>query len=66
MKSPYRWLVLAVFMLVTFINQASWITFAPITGEAARHYGTSDLVIGLLSMVFMIVYVLLAIPSAWV
>ena len=66
MKSPYRWLVLAVFMLVAFINQASWITFAPITGEAARHYGTSDLVIGLLSMVFMIVYVLLAIPSAWV
>lgn len=66
MKSPYRWLVLAVFMLVTFINQASWITFAPITGEAARYYGTSDLVIGLLSMVFMIVYVLLAIPSAWV
>jgi cyanate permease len=66
MKNPYRWLVLAVFMLVTFINQASWITFAPITGEAARHYGTSDLVIGLMSMVFMIVYVLLAIPSAWV
>jgi hypothetical protein len=40
MKRPYRWLVLAVFMLVTFINQACWITFAPITGEAARHYGT--------------------------
>ena len=66
MKRSYRWLVLAAFMLVTFINQASWITFAPITSEAARHYGTSDLVIGLLSMVFMIVYVLLAIPSAWV
>jgi len=65
-KSPYRWLVLLVFMLVAFVNQASWITFAPITGEAARHYGTSDLVIGLLSMVFMIVYILLAIPSAWV
>jgi cyanate permease len=66
MKSPYRWLVLVVFMLVTFINQACWITFAPITGEAAQHWGTSDLVIGLLSMVFMIVYILLAIPSAWV
>ena len=63
---PYRWLVLVAFMLVAFINQATWITFAPITGEAARHYGTSDLVIGLMSMVFMIVYVLLAIPSAWV
>jgi cyanate permease len=64
-KHAYRWLVLGVFMLVSFVNQASWITFAPITGEAARHFGTSDLLIGLLSMVFMIVYVLLAIPSAW-
>jgi cyanate permease len=64
--SPYRWLVLVAFMLVAFINQASWITFAPITSEAAQYYGTSDLIIGLMSMVFMIVYVLLAIPSAWV
>ena len=63
--SAYRWLVLSAFMLVTFINQAAWITFAPITSEAARYFGTSDLVIGLLSMVFMIVYVLLAIPAAW-
>lgn len=62
----YRWLVLTAFMLVTFVNQACWITFAPITSEAARFYGTSELVIGLMSMVFMIVYVLLAIPAAWV
>jgi len=65
MKSSYRWAVLAAFMLVTFVNQASWITFAPVTGEAARHFATTDLVIGLLSMVFMIVYVLLAVPAAW-
>jgi cyanate permease len=63
---PYRWLVLIAFMLVTFVNQASWITFAPITGEAAEFYSTSELVIGLLSMVFMILYVLLVIPAAWV
>jgi cyanate permease len=61
-----RWLVLAAFMLVTIVNQASWITFAPITGTAAEFYHTSDLMIGLLSMVFMIIYVLIVIPSAWV
>ena len=64
-ESGYRWLVLAAFMLVTIVNQASWITFAPVTGEAARHYGTTDLMIGLLSMVFMVIYVLIVIPSAW-
>ncbi len=61
-----RWLVLAAFMLVTLVNQGCWITFAPITGTAAGFYGTSELMIGLLSMVFMIVYVLIVIPSAWI
>jgi len=60
-----RWLVLAAFMLVTIVNQACWITFAPITGAAAAYYGTSELMIGLLSMIFMIIYVLIVIPSAW-
>lgn len=62
----YRWLVLAVFMLVAVLNQLLWITFAPITGAAASFYGTTDLVIGLLSMVFMVVYIIIALPSAWV
>ena len=63
--SSYRWMVLAVFMLLTAANQAAWITFAPITGEAASFWGTSDLVIGLLSLVFMAVYVLMFLPAAW-
>ncbi len=58
-------MVLAVFMLLTAANQAAWITFAPITGEAAAFYGTSDLVIGLLSLVFMAVYVVMFLPAAW-
>jgi cyanate permease len=63
--SGYRWVVLAVFMLLTAANQLAWITFAPITGEAAVFYGTSDLVIGLLSLVFMAVYVVMFLPAAW-
>ncbi len=61
----YRWLVLAVFMLITAMNQAAWITFAPITSAAAEFYRTTDLVIGLLSMIFMVIYVLIVIPAAW-
>ncbi len=63
--SGYRWVVLAVFMLLTAANQLAWITFAPITGDAAAFYGTSDLVIGLLSLVFMAVYVVMFLPAAW-
>jgi len=62
----YRWLVLAAFVLIACMTQVLWITFAPITSAAAKFYHTSDLTIGLLSMSFMIVYVFLVLPSAWV
>jgi MFS family permease len=51
-------------MLVVSINQLMWITFAPVTGIAASFYHVSDLSIGLLSMVFMVVYILVSIPAS--
>ena len=60
-----RWLMLAVFGIMASMTQVLWLSFAPITGPAAAFYGKSDLMIGLLSMVFMIVYIVLAIPAAW-
>jgi cyanate permease len=62
----YRWVMLGVFMLVVATNQLLWISFAPITGAAAAFYGVSDLAIGLLSMVFMIVFIVISIPASWV
>ena len=62
----YRWIVLFVFMAVVLLNQLLWITFAPITSSAANYYQVSDLSIGLLSMSFMIVYILVSIPASWV
>jgi MFS family permease len=62
---PARWLVLASFGIMAALTQVLWLTFAPITGPAAAFFGKSDLMIGLLSMVFMIVYIVLAIPAAW-
>jgi len=62
----YRWVVLLAFMFVVAINQLLWITFAPITNDAALFYGVSDLSIGLLSMSFMIVYIIVSIPASWV
>ncbi len=62
----YRWIVLIAFMFVIAVNQLLWITFAPITGDAAGFYGVDDLAIGLLSMSFMIVFILVSIPASWV
>jgi len=62
----YRWIVLLAYMLAVATNQMLWITFAPITGAATEYYGVSDLSIGLLSMIFMIVYIFVSIPASWV
>src|SRR4051794_38353749 len=60
-----RWAVLAAFVLVTSANQMLWLTFAPITTDAAKHYGVSEGAIGALSAVFPLLYVLLAIPAGF-
>jgi MFS family permease len=62
----YRWVVLGAFMLAVALNQLLWITFAPLTGSAAAYYRVSDLQIGLLSLCFMIVYIVVSIPASWV
>src|ERR1035437_1662434 len=62
----YRWVVLAVFMLVNVTIQMLWISYAPITSLASQYYGVSDLAIGILAMSFMIAFIPLSLPAAWV
>src|SRR5512143_59746 len=62
----YRWVVLLSYMAIVAVNQMLWITFAPVTTQAVQFYGVSDLAIGLLSLSFMLVYILVSFPAAWV
>jgi cyanate permease len=62
----YRWVVLGVVMFVNFTIQMLWIGFAPITSQAGKYYGVSDFKIGLLAMSFMIVFIPVSLPAAWV
>jgi MFS family permease len=62
----YRWVVLGAFMFINLTIQILWICFAAITGPAAGHYGVSDMQIGLLAMIFMVVYIPTAIPASWI
>ena len=61
----YRWIVLALFMFINLTIQVLWISYAPITGLAARFHGVSDLAIGFLAMSFMIAFIPLSIPVSW-
>ncbi|MGD0807126.1 MAG: MFS transporter [Anaerolineales bacterium] len=62
----YRWVVLAVFMFINLTIQMLWIGYAPITGPAAQFYHVTDFQIGLLAMIFMLVFLPLSIPVSWV
>ena len=62
----YRWAVMIAFMAVIAINQLLWITYAPVTSDAANFYHVDTLSIGLLSMSFMIVFILVSIPASWI
>lgn len=62
----YRWVVLLAFMAIIAVNQLLWITFAAITSDAVKFYGVSELSIGLLSLIFMVVYVFVSFPASWI
>ena len=53
----YRWVVLLAFMVIIALNQSLWVSFAAITTDAMQFYRVSDLSIGLLSLIFMVVYI---------
>jgi predicted MFS family arabinose efflux permease len=55
--------VVVAYGLVAACTQMLWLTYAPITTGAARHYGVSEAAIGWLANMFPLLYVLLALPA---
>ena len=62
---PYRWVVLAVFMLINIMVQVLWICYAPVASSAAVSYGVKREEIDLLANLFMLIYLPIALPAAW-
>ena len=60
---PARWGTVAAYAAVAAANQLLWLTYAPITTDAAEHFDVSEGAVGWLSQVFPLLYVLLAIPA---
>jgi MFS family permease len=64
--SPYRWVVLGVFMLNIAMSQIMWMTFAPIARDAAAVYtGGNIAAIDLLAILAMLAWIPFCLPAAW-
>lgn len=61
----YRWVVLLVYILAGIISQVMWITFAPILPIVKEIYGVGEAEVGLLSAVFPIIFIILALPVGY-
>jgi predicted MFS family arabinose efflux permease len=62
-RSGSRWGTLGAFSAVAAATQVLWLTYAPVTSDAARHYHVGEGAIGWLANVLPLGYVLLAIPA---
>ena len=63
-SDPYRWAILLCVCPILAVTQIFWLTFSAISPEAVLYYHTSSLGIAFLSMSYMIVYILFAIPAS--
>ena len=62
-KPSRKWRVIAGFSLLLGVNQFLWLTFATIIISTKQHFGVSEFLANLLTLMFPIVFVLLAIHS---
>lgn len=60
--SSYRWVVLAIFMVVAIISQLLWLNFAPIATQMEDIFNVSAFQVSLLSMVWPLVFIIISIP----
>jgi Na+/melibiose symporter-like transporter len=71
MATRYRWVVLAVFMLLSMVVQIQWLTHAPIARAAQVYYAgqfdpESLVNIDFLALIYMLVYLVMSIPASYV
>ncbi|MDN5559075.1 MAG: MFS transporter, partial [Ruaniaceae bacterium] len=64
--SRYRWVVLfAVFPMIVS-NEIMWLSIAPVSSMAQEFYGVGAARIDILSISFMLMFILFSVPASWV
>ena len=68
---PYRWIILAVFMLITMVVEIQWLAHAAVARPAEVFYEgqfdpSSFFNIDFLAMVYMLVFIIMSFPASYV
>lgn len=58
-----RWIVLAVFSLISMTNEVIWISLSSITSIVKAYYNVSYVAVNMLSMIYMIFYVFVIVSA---
>lgn len=64
--SKYRWVILAVIVPVIIATEMMWLSLAPVSSKAVEFYGVSSMKIDLLSISYMVMFIVFSIPASWV
>ncbi len=64
--SLYRWVILASIFPMIVSTEMMWLTLAPVSSMAREFYGVSSLSVDMLSMSYMIMFIIFSIPASWV
>jgi fucose permease len=62
---PQRFLIASIFFLLSFMSGACWVVVSPISVSIAKAYHQSPTVVSLISMSYMLFYVIVNFPSNW-
>lgn len=62
----YRWTILALYFLIAVVIEIQWLTFASIASVAQEYYHATAIQIDLFAMIYMIVFIIMSIPAAFI
>uniref|UniRef100_A0A0K0G0V9 MFS domain-containing protein n=1 Tax=Strongyloides venezuelensis TaxID=75913 RepID=A0A0K0G0V9_STRVS len=63
--TPYRFLILFVFVLLSSSNAFQWIFYSIITDTISNFYNVNAGLVNWLSMLYMVAYMVLVFPGSW-
>jgi len=62
----YRWVILAIYFLITLTIEVQWLTFASIASAAQDFYKASSLEIDFFSIIYMVIFIIMSIPASYI
>ncbi|CEF67611.1 Major facilitator superfamily and Major facilitator superfamily domain, general substrate transporter and Major facilitator superfamily domain-containing protein [Strongyloides ratti] len=63
--TPYRFLILIIFVLLSSSNAFQWIFYSIITDIISNYYNVDAGLVNWLSMIYMVAYMVLVFPGSW-